>query len=431
VAARLLAPVGLTQAKACRRSRFLLNRLGAEGRSLGLRSICRPAGCGRAGEGDLIGDSHRCGCTDTEASLAGPASILDRAQEVIGVVRGIDCHKHRHAAALLDARGGLIDTLLFANRPDGYRELIAWLVEHDATAAIVGIENPAGFGRPLATALAGADFEVLNVPAWRTHRDRRRLGPGKTDPGDAHAIAQVVLRCGDELGPALEPELVRALGLLELQRHRLVRDRTQAIQRLRSTWQQVDPVAEAQTVRCERQRELRRLRRIRFGDALADTIAAGIVRELARDIDALSQRISDLDAQIAALLEQHGNPVADLLGAGNQIAAALIAHAGDVRRLRALLRRRTDPLRLGPNLRPPPPAPRRQPPAQRRLLPHRDRPATPAQCARRPASPDHDYYTQTAARLGGNRACPAVARKLLKRSFHTLRELGEQALAPA
>ena len=54
-----------------------------------------------------------------------------------------------------------------------------------------------------------------------------------------------------------------------------------------------------------------------------------------------------------------------------------------------------------------------------------------AQCARRPASPDHDYYQQAAARLGGNRACLAVARKLLKRSFHTLRELGEEALAPA
>jgi transposase len=44
--------------------------------------------------------------------------------------------------------------------------------------------------------------------------------------------------------------------------------------------------------------------------------------------------IADLDTQIAALLEEHGNPVADLLGAGNQIAAALIAHAGDVRRFR-------------------------------------------------------------------------------------------------
>jgi transposase len=54
-----------------------------------------------------------------------------------------------------------------------------------------------------------------------------------------------------------------------------------------------------------------------------------------------------------------------------------------------------------------------------------------AQVARRPGSPDRDYYTQTAERIGGNRACLSVARKLLKRSYHTLRELGEEALAPA
>src|SRR3954451_11765403 len=53
-----------------------------------------------------------------------------------------------------------------------------------------------------------------------------------------------------------------------------------------------------------------------------------------------------------------------------------------------------------------------------------------AQLARRPGSPDHAYYEQAAARLGGNRACLAVARKLLKRNFHTLRELGDAALAP-
>src|SRR3954468_20787699 len=46
-----------------------------------------------------------------------------------------------------------------------------------------------------------------------------------------------------------------------------------------------------------------------------------------------------------------------------------------------------------------------------------------AQVARRPGSPDRSYYEQAAERLGGNRACLAVARKLLKRSYHTLREL--------
>jgi transposase len=54
-----------------------------------------------------------------------------------------------------------------------------------------------------------------------------------------------------------------------------------------------------------------------------------------------------------------------------------------------------------------------------------------AQVARRPGSPDRDYYVQAAERVGGNRACLSVARKLLKRSYHTLRELGQEALAPA
>ncbi|MCA1679221.1 MAG: IS110 family transposase, partial [Actinobacteria bacterium] len=54
-----------------------------------------------------------------------------------------------------------------------------------------------------------------------------------------------------------------------------------------------------------------------------------------------------------------------------------------------------------------------------------------AQAARREGSPDRNYYTQAAERLGGNRACLALARKLLKRSYHTLRELGEEGLAPA
>jgi hypothetical protein len=40
-------------------------------------------------------------------------------------------------------------------------------------------------------------------------------------------------------------------------------------------------------------------------------------------------------------------------------------------------------------------------------------------------------YSQAAERLGSNRARLSVARKILKRSYHLLRELGEEALAPA
>ena len=53
-----------------------------------------------------------------------------------------------------------------------------------------------------------------------------------------------------------------------------------------------------------------------------------------------------------------------------------------------------------------------------------------AQQACRPASPDYDYYRQVARRIDHNRACLSVARKLCRRAFHILRELGAEALAP-
>jgi len=250
------------------------------------------------------------------------------------LIVGIDVHKHTHAAALIDDRGGEIATLTLANSPKGYRQLIDWLVGHEAGHAVIGVESPGSYGRCLVAALAGAGFEVLQVPAWRTHRERHRRGPGKTDPGDALSIAKVVLTNRTDLGPAEEPELVRALSMLELQRRRFVRDRTQAIQRLRSDWTQLDPVAEAGVVRCDRQRELRKLKRIQLGDSLAQRTAARCIRELARDIDDLNRRIATLDTEIAELLTEHGNPLEDLQGAGTNLAATIIAHAGDVRRFR-------------------------------------------------------------------------------------------------
>jgi transposase len=53
-----------------------------------------------------------------------------------------------------------------------------------------------------------------------------------------------------------------------------------------------------------------------------------------------------------------------------------------------------------------------------------------AKCATRPGAPDHAYYRQVADRLGGNRAALSVARKIARRAHHTLRALGDKALAP-
>ena len=53
-----------------------------------------------------------------------------------------------------------------------------------------------------------------------------------------------------------------------------------------------------------------------------------------------------------------------------------------------------------------------------------------AKCAARPGSPDYAYYHKLAARPdSGKNPTLAVEHKILRRSYHTLRELGDAALA--
>ena len=54
-----------------------------------------------------------------------------------------------------------------------------------------------------------------------------------------------------------------------------------------------------------------------------------------------------------------------------------------------------------------------------------------AMSAAKRTSPDHDYYLRVRDRLGPERAALSVGRKLSRRCYHTLRELGDDALAPA
>ena len=52
-----------------------------------------------------------------------------------------------------------------------------------------------------------------------------------------------------------------------------------------------------------------------------------------------------------------------------------------------------------------------------------------AKGAWRKNSPDHEYYLGNKERIGANRASLSVARKLIRRAHHTLRELGEEAMS--
>ena len=247
---------------------------------------------------------------------------------------GIDVHKHQHAAALIDERGGELGTLTFPTAPRAIAACWAGWASSTPSRRWSGSSRRAAMaasssgrwprpGSRCCTCRPGAPI------ASATAKGRARPTPATRSRSPTSSAASAA-----SSARRMEPELVRALAMLELQRRRFVRDRTQAIQRLRSDWTQQDPVAEAGALRCNSQRELRRLKRIRFGDSLTDQIAARCIRELARDIEDLNQRIAALDREIAELLDQHDNPLADLQGAGTNLTATIIAQAGDVRRFR-------------------------------------------------------------------------------------------------
>lgn len=250
------------------------------------------------------------------------------------MIVGVDVHRRAHCAALIDERGVVLGTLSFPNSAAGVHKLRTWLSARDAEGAVVGIENGAGYGQLLCAALAAAGLEVLNVPAWRTKHDRARHGPGKSDPGDAVAVARVVLSDRERLGPALEPELVRALAIVETLRRQTVARRTEAIQRLRALWTQFDPEAEVAVGNVLAARTLRRLRHLRLGSGVLGDAATSCLHRIAAEIARLDAVVRDLDTQLVALVAQGGNPPEDVCGAGLQVAATLIAQSGDVRRFR-------------------------------------------------------------------------------------------------
>ena len=149
-------------------------------------------------------------------------------------------------------------------------------------------------------------------------------------------------------------------------------------------------------------------------------------------IDALERQITPLDRELRAYADRQAGCKALMVhyGIGPLVAVTILAELGDCTRFsssRLAVRYaglditvyQSDQRRAPGHLS------RQGPPALRWAL------FEAAQSAARRGSPDRDYYGDAAQRLGHNRACLSVARKLLKRSYHTLRELGEEALQPA
>jgi transposase len=148
-------------------------------------------------------------------------------------------------------------------------------------------------------------------------------------------------------------------------------------------------------------------------------------------IDALERQLAPLDKELRSYARQQRGCKALMsqFGVGELTAVTILAELGDARRFSSsrdavryagldITVHQSDQRRAAGHLS------RQGPPALRWAL------FEASMCAARACSPDYEYYSQAAERLGSNRARLSVARKILKRSYHLLRELGEEALAP-
>src|SRR5271167_4830357 len=126
---------------------------------------------------------------------------------------GIDSHKDTLAACAVDELGRATAEATFANDSAGFADFIGW-ARSVAADATVGIEGSSSYGAALARSAQDAGLRVREVPPHLSRAERRHTRrPGKSDPGDALAIARVTAR-ETNLPPIRVPDRTSDLRLV-------------------------------------------------------------------------------------------------------------------------------------------------------------------------------------------------------------------------
>jgi len=242
---------------------------------------------------------------------------------------GIDTHKATLAACAVDELGQPLAEGTFPNDPDGHRILLAWADEVQPSARI-GLEGSAGFGAAAARFLAAAGREVREVPPQLSHRERLRTRrAGKSDPGDALAIARVTARESD-LPPVRLADATHEIGLLVEAREDLVAEATRVRNRLHADLIVIVAgygATAANLVALRHRRTVGRMLRSLPG------IQAELARARLARLGQLVTEASVLEGRLAGLVGDH--PLRRLPGAGVLVTAKLIGEAGDLGRFRS------------------------------------------------------------------------------------------------
>ena len=154
----------------------------------------------------------------------------------MGIACGIDWSERHHDIALVDHDGNVVARRRIGTGIDGFAELLAAVAEHSEQPedVAVAIETDKGL---LVAALQATGFTVyaINPRAVARYRERHGQAGGKSDPGDAVVLADILRTDRHRHRPLPElSELAAAIKVLARQHQEAIWARQQTVNRLRS-----------------------------------------------------------------------------------------------------------------------------------------------------------------------------------------------------
>jgi transposase len=357
----------------------------------------------------------------------GMSSVTQNAARVMpepyagAIVAGLDVHLRQITFDCLDSLTGEVTRGRIAATPAGVEE---WVGRFPGRVVHVAMEACTGWlFVAQAVARAGAIAHLAETVETRALRGRKRRA--KTDRQDALWLRELLAE-GRLPEAWIAPEHIRQWRSRLHLRKALIDERTQWLLRIRSTLYHHGLSAGAPAeISSPAGRKFLASVDLPSDAVERIAVALGMVDTLERQIHELQRalrRIARHQAGCQALMTQYG--------IGELIALTCLTELGDVRRMSSSrkavrfagidigVHRSDQTARVGKLT-------RQGSPTLRWAL------YEAAQSATRPASPDyHDYHALKARGLTHTRASLTIARKIARRSYHLLHQLGPAALAP-
>jgi transposase len=338
----------------------------------------------------------------------------------MGIVVALDVHRNQITFKALDRESGEMRRGRVA--PAARVDVRAWLSQFAGCETEFALEGTTGW-RFVVEEIERAGHRAHLADPAETAAKRGRKRRAKTDNADCDLQLRLLL-AGELPESWIPPAHILELRARVRMRKTLIDQRTAWLQRVQAQLFQ-------QGVRAGL-----RLRSEVGRDALAAADLSPAGRELVelglRMIDALDRELAPLSRELGAFARRQPGCralIARLYGVGPVSATAILAELGDARRFSssddAVRHAGLDvTVHQSDSKRAPGHLSHQGPEVLRWAL------FEAALSAARVGSPDHGYYLQVAERIDHTRACLSVARKLCRRAYHVLRELGDEALAP-